>query len=246
MRLINADALKKTLGDWIIAHYTDTFTGDDAGLQFAYLINRTETIDIGKGDKIMEWIPCTERLPEKSGRYLVTRKFNALSSLWARVGIVNYSDLMGLKKEKIWWTGNVGKSDFEKCDDVIAWMPLPKPYKKCIVCDKEEKKEEKDEDETLDDSTVSSSNPKLTKHEEQHDRLGMGNEWETTTDEEQHDRLAGKLYELSALNAKIGNLTYYMNSHCMVGIVGEELTEQLDAMCRYRDVLERRIVRGIY
>ena len=235
MRLINADALKKTLGDWIIAHYTDTFTGDDAGLQFAYLINRTETIDIGKGDKIMEWIPCTERLPEKSGRYLVTRKFNALSSLWARVGIVNYSDLMGLKKEKIWWTGNVGKSDFEKCDDVIAWMPLPKPYKKCIVCDKEEKKEEKDEDETLDDSTVSSSNPKLTKHE-----------WKTTTDEEQRDRLAGKLYELSALNAKIGNLTYYMNSHCMVGIVGEELTEQLDAMCRYRDVLERRIVRGIY
>jgi len=51
MRLINADALKKTLGDWIIAHYTDTFTGDDAGLQFAYLINRTETID--KGEKIM-------------------------------------------------------------------------------------------------------------------------------------------------------------------------------------------------
>ena len=92
-----------------------------------------------------------------------------------------------------------------------------------------------DEDETIDDSTVSSSNPKLTKHE-----------WKTTTDEEQRDRLAGKLYELSALNAKIGNLTYYMNSHCMVGIVGEELTEQLDAMCRYRDVLERRIVRGIY
>ena len=30
----------------------------------------------------MEWIPCTERLPEKSGRYLVTRKPNALSSLW--------------------------------------------------------------------------------------------------------------------------------------------------------------------
>ena len=51
MRRIDADALKKTLGDWIIAHYTDTFTGDDAGLQFAYLINRTETID--KGEKEM-------------------------------------------------------------------------------------------------------------------------------------------------------------------------------------------------
>lgn len=128
MRLINADALEKTLRDWIRDHWTEAFTGDDAGSEFADMIERAETIDIGKGDKIMEWIPCTERLPEKSGQYLVTRKFNALSSLWDKVGIVNYSDLMGLKKEKIWWTGNVGKSDFEKCDDVIAWMPLPEPY----------------------------------------------------------------------------------------------------------------------
>ena len=51
MRRIDADALKKTLGDWIIAHYTDTFTGDDAGLVFAHLIDRTETID--KGEKEM-------------------------------------------------------------------------------------------------------------------------------------------------------------------------------------------------
>ena len=77
----------------------------------------------------MRWILCTEQLPEKSGRYLVTRKPNALSSLWNRVYILNYSDLMGLKKEKIWWSGNVGKSDFEKFDDVIAWQPLPEPYK---------------------------------------------------------------------------------------------------------------------
>ena len=75
------------------------------------------------------WIPCTERLPEKSGRYLVTRGSNVCGSLWDKVDILNYSDLMGLKKEKIWWSGNVGKIDFEKCDHVIAWMPLPEPYK---------------------------------------------------------------------------------------------------------------------
>lgn len=74
----------------------------------------------------------------------------------------------------------------------------------------------------------------------------LEHEVETTTDEEKHDQLAGRLYELSALNARIGNLTYYMNNNPMVGIVGEELTEQLDAMCRYRDALERRIVKGIY
>ena len=75
-----------------------------------------------------QWIPCSERLPEENGRYLVTRGLNACGSLWNRVYIVNYSDLMGLKKEKIWWDGNVGKSDFERIDDVIAWMPLPQPW----------------------------------------------------------------------------------------------------------------------
>jgi len=76
-----------------------------------------------------QWIPCSERLPEKSGRYLVTRGLNACGSLWNRIYISNYSDLMGIKSEKIWWQGNVGKPDFKRLDDVIAWMPLPEPYK---------------------------------------------------------------------------------------------------------------------
>ena len=76
------------------------------------------------------WIPVTERLPKNNGRYLVTRGMNAIGSLWNRVYIINYSDLMGLRKEKIWWTGNVGKSDFVKFEDVLAWMPLPKPFER--------------------------------------------------------------------------------------------------------------------
>lgn len=75
------------------------------------------------------WIPVTERLPEANGRYLITRGLNACGAMWNRVYIANYSDLMGLKSERIWWNGNVGKSDFERIDDVIAWMPLPEPYR---------------------------------------------------------------------------------------------------------------------
>ena len=76
-----------------------------------------------------KWIPCSERLPDTNGRYIVTRGLKACNAIWNRVYIINYSDLMGLKAEKIWWDGNVGKSDFQKIDDVIAWMPLPSPYK---------------------------------------------------------------------------------------------------------------------
>lgn len=75
------------------------------------------------------WTPCSKRLPEANGRYLVTRGLNACGAMWNRVYIINYSDLMGLKSERIWWGGNVGKSDFERFDDVIAWMPLPEPYR---------------------------------------------------------------------------------------------------------------------
>ena len=88
-----------------------------------------DTITLSHSENQNKWIPVSKRLPKENGRYFVTRGLNACGNLWNRVYIVNYSDLMGLKKEKIWWSGNVGKSDFERHDDVIAWMPLPTPYK---------------------------------------------------------------------------------------------------------------------
>lgn len=45
MRIINADALEKTLRDWIRDHWTEAFTGDDAGAEFADMIEHAETID---------------------------------------------------------------------------------------------------------------------------------------------------------------------------------------------------------
>lgn len=144
MRLIDADILKYCISrdaETVEESENDIFTVAAPKLIvkcFLKIIDSTPTVpafmiekhDCNHGcDVTQKWIPCSERLPEKSGRYLVTRKFNALFSLWDKVYIANYSDLMGLKKEKIWWSGNVGKSDFEKYDDVIAWQPLPEPYK---------------------------------------------------------------------------------------------------------------------
>lgn len=52
-----------------------------------------------------KWIPVSERLPERSGYYLTTNGYHEV-----------YSD---------YWEG----TRFDCTDVVIAWMPLPKPYK---------------------------------------------------------------------------------------------------------------------
>ena len=116
--LVERQAVKEWLAKWI--GYID---GDTVARM------QIRTIDIPSAQPEQRWIPCKTRLPEASGRYLVTRGLNACGAMWNRVYVINYSDLMGLKSERIWWDGNVGKSDFERIDDVIAWIPLPEPYR---------------------------------------------------------------------------------------------------------------------
>ena len=51
------------------------------------------------------WIPCGERLPEERGFYLTTTKDKAV-----------YCD---------YWN----EDNFDRTEMVIAWMPLPEPYR---------------------------------------------------------------------------------------------------------------------
>ena len=84
-----------------------------------------------------DWIPCSERLPESSGAYLVRPSDGALedySDLDAVMIIPYEADAEAFG----WWTerfdpvslGCIG-SDFYEVE-VIAWMPLPEPYKEEI------------------------------------------------------------------------------------------------------------------
>lgn len=59
-----------------------------------------------------EWIPCSERLPEKNGVYLVTGENG-------HVFEYDYSDFT-THNEKWSYCRN----------EIVAWMPLPEPYKK--------------------------------------------------------------------------------------------------------------------
>ena len=63
-----------------------------------------------------KWIPVTERLPEKHQRVLVTIK---RSDGEMRVRSGNYSD-------DYFWIDN---GDYWKCNEVLAWMPLPEPMR---------------------------------------------------------------------------------------------------------------------
>lgn len=97
-----------------------------------------EAVDICYGMKLAKkiirkhmndgWIPVEERMPEEYGEYLVTIVPQA-GYLWAKRIIANFSDLMGIVKKPIFYTGEVGKIDFEDITDmVIAWRPIPEPY----------------------------------------------------------------------------------------------------------------------
>lgn len=84
-------------------------------LQRLYLGNEKFTADIEaigiaiEALKKSEWISCSERLPEEAGLYLVSMH---------RLGYPQ-REIDGFVRGKWERYGN----------NVIAWMPLPKPYK---------------------------------------------------------------------------------------------------------------------
>jgi len=63
----------------------------------------------------LKWIPCCERLPKKDGRYQVTRHDYVTNT--------EFIDILWYEKN-LWWN-----RQFTGDYAVIAWMPLPEPYK---------------------------------------------------------------------------------------------------------------------
>ena len=69
------------------------------------------------------WIPCSERLPEEAGDYLVTQ--------YTEKSIFDYCDAYRVSTiffdDKNGWWDDIDNS----CGwNIIAWQPLPLPYKK--------------------------------------------------------------------------------------------------------------------
>lgn len=79
------------------------------------------------------WIPCSERLPDKDGEYLVwyecgededDEKGIAIVPFWTDIEMFGvYQDIFDSQS-----LGFVD-SEFYECETAKAWMPLPEPYK---------------------------------------------------------------------------------------------------------------------
>ena len=64
-------------------------------------------------DAVSEWIPCSERLPKGQGYYICTCKDG---SKYNRATVVKWSNGWQLTGARAYWI-------------VLAWMPLPNPWK---------------------------------------------------------------------------------------------------------------------
>lgn len=67
----------------------------------------------------VEWIPVSERLPKNTGWYLITFK---------TANGVAVCELSYRKPENYWTDKDISKKVLDN-NDILAWMPLPQPYK---------------------------------------------------------------------------------------------------------------------
>lgn len=111
MRPIDADALIKSIIKVLGIRNEEYFT-----VQESVIVS--EIYNAPTIEPKQEWIPCSERLPEENKKeYLVFLYGVSSKNGWCQV--LNYEDG--------WNCSNGDKSNEIK--DVVAWMPLPEPYK---------------------------------------------------------------------------------------------------------------------
>jgi len=134
-RLINADKLKKDILD-----LPDCYNGFSDTYDKACIIGVIDEQPVAEERKKGKWIPCSERLPEEYGEFLVTMTEKAkaedlgfdLDETYIRKMRYN-SNGWQLPRHIPSWINEAVK------DEVLAWMPLPvqEPYQE--ECEKDGK-----------------------------------------------------------------------------------------------------------
>ena len=104
----------------------DNFNGDYEG-------ERKYTVKVEMCEELAEivqevakdggWIPCSERLPKKSGKYIVTQKRYAIDDR-------THKRPIAVEVDYVEFNSNDGEWQRANFFEVIAWQPLPAPYQK--------------------------------------------------------------------------------------------------------------------
>ena len=116
---------------------------DECGFDFQYKISTDNMntladallrskceVDAKSAEAVQGWIPCSERLPEIACRCLVTLSNNVVA-VGTLHGDGEYEDDFGriVSWGKRWHLEPTSMMIAYPEDSVIAWQPLPKPYK---------------------------------------------------------------------------------------------------------------------
>lgn len=115
--LIRKDDVLREMGNGLILikakhdKYADIIV--DYVREYMRIVKRRIEDIATESDPREKWIPCAERLPEYSGRYLVTRERDGKR-------IVDWN---------IYYYRSSERFDGWMWEPVSAWMPLPEPYK---------------------------------------------------------------------------------------------------------------------
>lgn len=113
-RLIDADALR----DALIKKSEFRLDPETHMAVRTLKINISEAIRmVNEQSTVNQWISCSERLPSNVGLYLTTVKCYNINNKWEGDVTTISCHYSHVKK----WIG-------VEQTDVIAWMPLPKPY----------------------------------------------------------------------------------------------------------------------
>ena len=96
-----------------------TYIGKEQAIDNAISIVKEAEYEYNNG-----WIPCNERLPKYDEEYFEKHNNNRQYIVMCKD---SYAPTVAyFSKEKTWYY-----NDFVKFNDVIAWQPLPEPYKEC-------------------------------------------------------------------------------------------------------------------
>ena len=136
---MSEDLIKRSDAIKAIEELPNAYNGWSDAYDKAYIISTLE--EVPKADRPQgEWIPCSERLPEDIRPVIVTWKNNDPESYYQYIVGKHFIGTAHYHRGKWYWYSSVtedllaeyGKCDSEEFDEaieVVAWMPLPEPWK---------------------------------------------------------------------------------------------------------------------